>query len=365
MRAMNSPETLLGLLERYSPTGEELSAVEYLVARMDALGFTRSYVDEAGSAVGVMGSGAHQIVLLGHIDTVSGEIPVRTEAWVDPETGLEQTSLYGRGAVDAKGPLACFVDAAAQVGAVEGWQIVVIGAVDEEGDSAGARHAVGSYHPEYAIIGEPSHWERVTLGYKGSAWARVTVRRPVAHTASLAESACEAAFDAWQKLETSTQEMNAGIEKVFHQVQLALRGFSSGDDSFEEWAALELGARLPPGLLPQDWYGRLEASLPGAHIEPTGYAVPAFRGEKNTPLVRAFLAAIRQQRGTPGFVLKTGTADINIVAPPWGCPAVAYGPGDSGLDHTPYEHILLEEYDRAVVVLRQVIQQLTDESRKG
>jgi LysW-gamma-L-lysine carboxypeptidase len=60
-------------------------------------------------------------------------------------------------------------------------------------------------------------------------------------------------------------------------------------------------------------------------------------------------------------VLKTGTADLNIVAPAWGCPAVAYGPGDSALDHTPNEHISLAEYSRAVKVLVAVLKQLTSQ----
>jgi LysW-gamma-L-lysine carboxypeptidase len=35
---------------------------------------------------------------------------------------------------------------------------------------------------------------------------------------------------------------------------------------------------------------------------------------------------------------------------------VAYGPGDSSLDHTPHEHILISEYQRAVKILAQVLQ---------
>src|SRR3546814_5726214 len=52
-------------------------SVEWLVGRMRALGYSRASVDEAGNAVGLMGEGERQVMLLGHIDTVPGEIPVR------------------------------------------------------------------------------------------------------------------------------------------------------------------------------------------------------------------------------------------------------------------------------------------------
>ncbi len=81
----------------------------------------------------------------------------------------------------------------------------------------------------------------------------------------------------------------------------------------------------------------------------------AYRAEKNTPLVRAFLAAIRKSGGSPVFTMKSGTSDMNLVAPVWGCPTVAYGPGDSSLDHTPEEHILISEYQRAIKILADVL----------
>jgi acetylornithine deacetylase (EC 3.5.1.16)/N2-acetyl-L-lysine deacetylase (EC 3.5.1.-) len=49
---------------------------------------------------------------------------------------------------------------------------------------------------------------------------------------------------------------------------------------------------------------------------------------------------------------------MNVVAPAWGTPIVAYGPGDSALDHTPDEHILVPEYRRAVAVLVQTLLKL-------
>ncbi|HQV95841.1 MAG TPA: M20/M25/M40 family metallo-hydrolase, partial [Anaerolineales bacterium] len=73
---------------------------------------------------------------------------------------------------------------------------------------------------------------------------------------------------------------------------------------------------------------------------------------------RSFLSGIRSQGGEPRFVYKTGTADLNIVAPVWKCPAVVYGPGDSSLDHTPNEHIELEEYAKAATVLTDTLLKL-------
>jgi LysW-gamma-L-lysine carboxypeptidase len=91
----------------------------------------------------------------------------------------------------------------------------------------------------------------------------------------------------------------------------------------------------------------------------TFYAEEApFRAAKNTPLARAFLAAIREHGGQPRFVLKSGTSDMNVVGPIWGCPIVAYGPGDSSLDHTPHEHLSLTEYGKAIKVLECVLREV-------
>jgi len=49
---------------------------------------------------------------------------------------------------------------------------------------------------------------------------------------------------------------------------------------------------------------------------------------------------------------------MNVVGPAWQCPILAYGPGDSTLDHTPHEHLDLDEYWRAVLVLEQALRNL-------
>ena len=84
----------------------------------------------------------------------------------------------------------------------------------------------------------------------------------------------------------------------------------------------------------------------------------AYRAQKSTDLVRAFLSAIREKGGEPRFVVKTGTSDMNVVGPAWGPSILAYGPGDSALDHTPDERIDLDEYLLATEVLKNVLAQL-------
>ena len=362
---MSEFETVVGLVSQYSPSGGERGAVEWLVAHMKSIGYD-AFLDEAGNAVGVMGQGPKQVVLLGHIDTVPGEISVHIEDGV----------LYGRGSVDAKGPLACFVDAVGKVGRKEEWQFIVIGAVEEERDSDGARFVADQYQPEFAIIGEPNQWDRVALGYKGSAWANVTIKRGQAHTASGEVTAAEVAVDAWLRIKAYVDAFNVDKQKAFDKLLVTLQGIESDSNDFEQWSRLRVGVRLPVAVSPRDWYCVLNEILrvfPGdstsgmkgeetlrVFIEPTGFAVLARECEKNTKLVRSFLSGIRSQRGEPRFVYKTGTADLNIVAPVWKCPAVVYGPGDSSLDHTPNEHISLEEYSRSVQVLSSTLNKLTE-----
>ena len=352
---MGGFETLIGLVSQYSPSGQERDAVEWLVVRMKSLGYEEVFIDEAGNAVGVMGQGPRQVVLLGHIDTVPGEIKVEQDG----------ISLYGRGAVDAKGPLASFVDAVAKTGVKEGWQFVVIGAVEEERNSEGARFVANQYKPDFAIIGEPNQWDRVALGYKGSAWATVMVKRGQTHTASGEETAAETAVEVWLKIKAYVDSFNVDKQKVFDKLLLTLRGMESGSDDFEQWARLKVGVRLPVDVAPEAWYEILQQETLKVSetfrvlAEPIGFAIPAWGCEKNTPLVRAFLSGIRSQSGEPRFVYKTGTADLNIVAPIWKCPVVVYGPGDSVLDHTPNEHIALEDYAKAVSVLVSALEGLT------
>ena len=341
-------ELLEGLVRRYSPSMHEGIAVSYLVEWMDEHGFDAS-IDAAGNAVGVLGQGERTLLLLGHIDTVPGFIDVRYEG-----EGAGR-KLYGRGAVDAKGPLAAFAAAAVRAGEQANKRIVVVGAVEEEAaTSKGARFLLDRLRPDAVVIGEPSRWDRLTVGYKGRLLVDYRLSRPIGHTAGPEGGVCEEAFAFWAAVQAYAAECNLGRERLFDQLSPSLRTMHSEDDGFYETATVTLGLRLPEGTD----VGALEAQLlrlgQDAQITIRGQE-PAYRAAKNTLLAREFIQAIETEGARAQFKVKSGTSDMNVVGPVWNCPILAYGPGDSALDHTPHEHIELKEYHRAIAVLARVL----------
>lgn len=346
---MNLDMTLLhDLVSIDSPSTQEHAASMYLVEAMRSRGYDDAFVDEAGNAVGVWGSGAREIVLLGHIDTVPGHIPVRQEGDV----------LYGRGTVDAKGPLACFTAAVARLPKSAQYRLVVIGAVEEEAASSkGARHVIERYHPECFIIGEPSQWHAVTLGYKGRLLVDYTLYHDMAHSAGQLPSGPELAVQFWHTLTQHAAAYNTG-KPVFDTLDTSLRSIQSASDGLREVVTQRIGLRLPLDYDIAALQTFMQTEAGAATLAFSGYE-SAHKSDKNNSLVKAFLKAIRAQGGDPKFKVKTGTSDMNVLAPHWQCPVVAYGPGDSSLDHTPHEHINLHDYSRAIGVLTHVLQLLT------
>jgi LysW-gamma-L-lysine carboxypeptidase len=350
---MKPVDLLSGLVKIYSPSQQERDAVNYLVAEMSVRGF-RAFVDDAGNAVGTLGDGVRDVVLLGHIDTFHGYIEPR----------VEDGKLYGRGAVDAKGCLATFVSACERVGrrsrdlqrdARDGVRFVVIGAVEEESASSkGARFALTQYHPDFCVIGEPSGWDRITLGYKGRVLIDYELVKPMTHTASAARAATEVAVDFWNQVAAYATDFNRDKKGITDKIDPSLRYVHSDDDGFADRVVMRIGMRVPIGMTIKQVEQQIAQFADGARVSFSSEEEP-FRADKNNALVRAFLGAIRDGGGKPAFTLKTGTADMNIVGPAWGCPIVAYGPGDSALDHTPDEHLDLAEYERAIDVLARVL----------
>jgi len=340
-----SVDLLHGLVAIPSLSGDELEAATFLRDRMQSLGFD-AHIDEAGSAVGRVGSGPISIVLLGHIDTVPGNIHVR----------LEEGVLYGRGAVDAKGPLAAFVAAAAAASGINA-TITVVGAVGEEAIGSLGANAVAQWlAPDFCIIGEPSGWDAVCLGYRGTVSFEYLLRQDARHTAGPGESAAEQALRFWNSL-TEEIDVRNGEKSGFTAIGSSLRSFNTAGDGLHDEARLSIGLRLPPDV-PSNSVTPLIVNLAGdGEIEYHGIQ-EGYQTHKRSGLTPPFLRSIRAAGGTPRFTRKLGTSDMNVVGPVWQCPIVAYGPGDSSLDHTPDERIVIDEYLKAIQVLTEVLNSL-------
>lgn len=330
-----------------SVSGQEAAVAQYLVSQM-ATYCDQAFVDDSGSAVGRWGSGPLKVYFLGHIDTVPGEIPIR----------IEDGKLFGRGSVDAKGPFCTAVVAGSRLPAAlkEKITLVLIGATEEEAASSkGARHAVEAYSkPDLVIIGEPSNWDAMTLGYKGRLIAKLRLQKEHFHSAGEGSTASEDLVELWLKLKQHTESFNKDKQGVYEALQISLQALSSQLDGFYQISEATVGYRLPPSLDPKTLESQLRDILGEIQVSFIGHE-SAYRSAKDTPLTRAFRLGIRQQGGTPRFKVKTGTSDMNVVASNWNVPMLAYGPGDSALDHTPNEHVELAEYEKAVAVLTQAI----------
>jgi LysW-gamma-L-lysine carboxypeptidase len=335
-----------------SLSGQETAVSQFLVSQMNELGMA-AHVDEAGNAVGVRecpdehGDVSREIVLLGHMDTVPGEIPVR----------IEDGILHGRGSVDAKGPLATFVMAGAQADLPPGTRLVVIGATEEEAaTSKGARFAVTQYQPDLCLIGEPSGWDGVTLGYKGRILIDYEYAQSMSHTAGQESGAAEAGIAWYNQLAAYINEFNADKSRLFNQLLPSIRDIHTGSDGLTNTIHIKVGVRLPPDFDIDAFETAVLTWTGDGSVQFYGYEA-AFQSDRRTPLARAFNKALRGAGVRPRFKVKTGTSDMNVVGPVWQCPIVAYGPGDSSLDHTPEEYIVLDDYLRAIKILKSVIRE--------
>ena len=338
---------LRALVDVPSVTGDTDRAVEVFVRECGARGL-HAFRDEAGNAVAVAGDGPREVLLVGHIDTVAPVLPVR----------VEEGALWGRGAVDAKGPLAAFACAAARVGRVPGWRVVVVGACDEEGESHGARHLVSRYHPEALVIGEPSGTNGVTIGYKGIVKIDYEVEDDLQHTGAPFPSVPDRGLAFWAAAQGFLAQQHG--ESLFDTPSIKLNSFTTDLlASGQVRARLSGSARTPPGFDVPAFLDFLRARAGTGTLRVPEWS-PAWVGDKNAALTRRFIQAVRDEGLQPRYVKKTGTSDANLLVPAWnGVPCVAYGPGDSALDHTPQERLDLADFGRAVGVVERALRGLT------
>jgi LysW-gamma-L-lysine carboxypeptidase len=333
---------LRGMLEIPSSSYQERALADFLAEAMVGLGF-QAHIDVVGNVIGVIERGdGPTLMLLGHLDTAPGQLPVRSE----------DGKLYGRGAVDAKGPLAAMICAAADAVDFPG-RIVVIGVVEEETPRSRGAMAIRATHvrPDALIVGEPSGWSSVVLGYKGKLDLRYTVKCPATHPSNPAPKASELAVACWAAL-VDLLGPDAGHD-VFAQPGATLCQLNADLTS----ATADLSVRTPPGFDVDTLVRRLRDRLPVGDLDVLN-SVAACRADRANPAVRALVSGVRRLHAQPRLLVKTGTSDMNTLAEVWDIPMATYGPGDSKLGHAGTEHIVLSDYLRGIDVLSIAISEL-------
>ncbi len=352
-------DLLTDMLRLYSPSGKEANIAEYLAGELEKNKFEVT-TDKIGNIFGTRGSGSPTLLLCGHMDTVPGEIEVK----------LEGDKLYGRGAVDAKAPLASMIMGASKIQEPKG-KIILACLVDEEGQGKGVKQLIeDEIQTDYAIFGEPSRTWNVTIGYKGSLHLQLKCKTPTGHSSApwLSENAIEKTFEIWKKIqEKHYKEENS--ESRFYSITSCLTKISGGESSsmIPSECIAEIDMRTPPQLSPESIFSRLNEFTDELNEEDKDTkielkylgSVPAYESDKRSILVRSLTYAIRKcSEKAPTLLRKTGTGDMNELGATMTVPMVSYGPGDSHLDHTDEENISLSEYQDAIKVYEEAIPRL-------
>ncbi|TRO50487.1 M20/M25/M40 family metallo-hydrolase [Candidatus Bathyarchaeota archaeon] len=357
-------QLLTNLLGIYSPSGKEEVIATFLVEEMTKLGF-KVRKDAIGNVIGEIGDGEPIILLCGHMDTVAGHIPLR----------VEKGKIYARGAVDAKGPLAAMIMAAESVAKEPSFKakIVVASVVEEEATSRGVKHLIkDGISADYAIFGEPSGVGNITIGYKGNLHIKITCKTETGHSSTpwLYENAIEKGFEIWQQIKASLKPVETQ-QSPFYAVTACLTKLSGGRANsvipFESETHIDL--RVPPQFTVEQIFNNAKKIIEEYDIANPKVKVnvfvedsnEAFEVDKSSPLVKALSSSIRKVRGKPAMLLrKTGTGDMNILGRAMNAPIVTYGPGDSHLDHTKDEHIVLSEYLDSIQVYKETLLKLIE-----
>ncbi len=362
---------LTNLLGIYSPSGKEEDAANFLVEEMKDMGFEVG-TDQIGNVIGVVGIGEPVILLCGHMDTVAGHLPLR----------IEEGKIYARGAVDAKGPLAAMIMAAVEAGKDPTFKgkILVASVVEEEATSRGVRYLITQgIKADYAIFGEPSGIENITIGYKGQIQLKIICKTETGHSSTpwMYDNALEKAYELWGQIKNASNYPSLDPSaSPYNAVTACLVKVVGGKVMsvvpFE--VEMNLDVRVPIQFSTAQVYQQIAKIIERYHAANPKVIVKAsvqdtvepFEVNKASPLVHVLSSSVRKVLSKPATLLhKTGTGDMNILGKAMNLPIVTYGPGDSHLDHTLDEHIDVSEYLNAIQVYKETILKLSELHNKN
>jgi [amino group carrier protein]-lysine/ornithine hydrolase len=354
------------VISEYSPSGQERGVAriifDYLRERK-----LSPRIDAVGNVICEVGHGENSVLLCGHIDTVPGELPVK----------LEEGTIFGRGACDAKGPLLsllfAFEKLATSVALTPG-KIVFAGVTEEERESTGLAELIRQgIKTNYAFFGEPGGVSKITVGYRGHLTLRMVIVTPEIHASApkFVTNSVELLFEIYKSLKVALGAENGSLDKI----SVSLTEISSGTahNVIPGKTTATIDIRIPLGsqvtqvkevveeVVSKVRLGASDATILTNYDEPT----EPYRVSLNSPLVRALSRSVLRTGAKPQFITKSGTGDMNTYARTFGVDAVTYGPGEAKLSHSSDEKVLLSEIFSCSEIIASAVKELiTAESPK-
>lgn len=354
-------ELLKKALEIYTPSREEASLADLIADKAsNELGFESVQTDNVGNVIATKGYGKPRVLLCGHMDTVPGQVPVR----------VSDGFIYGRGASDAKSPLIAMLLAASTVQRQYGTMIFA-GVVDEEGNATGVKNLVkNKIEADYAIFGEPSGIDNITIAYKGRLAMRITCDvggSAHASAPSLAKNAIEEIYDIWGSIRSIVERASPKGEKSSISCCLTEIDGGSSHNVTPAKCKMTIDIRIPTQTNVATVLGMVEDSIRDVARKKgvkASYRIEdrtePFEADHTSPLVRALVLGVLDVRSKrPALLRKTGTGDMNVLGNALNIPVVTYGPGYAHSSHTVDERVSIDEYVSSIEVFKRTLYHLS------
>ena len=351
-------ELLKRALEIYTPSRSEAQLANLIKEKcLDDLGFEKVNIDSVGNVIATKGNGTPRILLCGHMDTVPGQIPVR----------IDSGFLFGRGASDAKAPLISMLLACSEF--KQRGTIIFAGVVDEEGNATGIKELVkNNLSIDYAIFGEPSGINRITISYKGRIALKITCDvLDSAHASApwLSKNSIEEVFEVWKLLRAEISAKYDKTDKKSNSLSLSLTEISGGSSHnvTPQKCKVTIDIRVPNGVKCLEILNHLDTSIRNISemrkVKIT-YRIEdmteAFEADHSSPLVRALSLSILDVCKVRSVLLrKTGTGDMNVLGNSLNIPVVTYGPGEPHVSHSKDERVEIQSYLTSIEIYNRAL----------
>ena len=385
-------DLLQQMIRTPSLPGEEGEMAKLVANTMRDLGYDGVRVDEVGNVLGrIEGRGdAPDLMFNTHLDHVDVGDPA---GWPHPPFGgeIHDDRIWGRGAVDIKGPMAAQVIGVARLlqGGKPPGDVWVTAVVQEEIGGVGARHLAETLPIPIVVVGEPSR-NTLRRGHRGRTELVVHFKGRSVH-ASVPDKGVNPLYALGPFLEglrnldmpedtelgpstvaptllrTDQSSANVVPGEVWQTCDWRNIPGQSGDDVLGLLAALAeevlADPRSPAGTeisvsvpeVDRRTYTGQNRSIPGAH--------PAYLLATDHPAVAAAEAIWGEvlkdepESGVWQFATDGGHYAAAGMVP------IGFGPGNEFLAHTVEEHIEIPALEEAIAVNEALARRLAVEAR--